>query len=147
MKCFNVFYILIVGLLTSCTSSPTWEGKNSAKKSSAEENSKKLLLLRVGMNKSDVLKIMGPPDKTESYDLGKGTAVEFYLYETEKRSHQDKDSTDVQFTPLAFQNNKLIGWGRNYYEKVIHHEIDIKESDIEFGTIPDFNIYEVEEFH
>ena len=45
-------------------------------------------------------------------------------------SYRDRKVTDNSLTPLVFENNKLIGWGRKFAEKkkLIHEDI-IDETD------------------
>lgn len=104
-----------------------------------------MLSLKIGQTRGEVLNIMGDPAKTESYDLGNGNVVVFYFYRTEGWSNQTLYDTDRQFTPVAFQNDKVIGWGRNYYDRVIKHQLDLKVGDAGFGLIPDFDPSEVVE--
>lgn len=138
--------VLVSGLLASCAGSPAWQSMQiSSTRSVAEKTNKKMLSLKVGQCKSEVLKIMGEPVKTESYDLGKGTVVEFYFYRTQGWSTYETRDNDCQFTPVAFQNDKLVGWGRNYYDKVTRQQIDLKIGDAGFGVIPSFNLSEVTE--
>lgn len=137
------FSFLVFGILASCAGSPAWQSMQiSSTRGVAEKNNKKMLSLKVGQSKSDVMKIMGDPSKTESYDLGKGTVVEFYFFRTEGWSNHNLQDTDAQFTPVAFQNDKLVGWGRNYYDRVKKQQIELKVGDIGFGVIPEFNSLE-----
>jgi len=61
---------------------------------------------------------MGSPYKTEMYMVD-GKPTEFWLYLTEGRSINDSRLTDANFTPLAFENGVLKGWGRNYYDNTL----------------------------
>ena len=140
MHQYVIYGILVTGLLTSCAGSPAWQSMQiSSTRKVAERNNQKMLSLKVGQSKRDVLQIMGDPTKTESYDLGNEVVVEFYFYRTQGWSNHDLQDTDTQFTPVAFQNNKLVGWGRNYYNKVINHQLDIKITGDRLGVIPEFD--------
>lgn len=33
--------------------------------------------------------------------------------------------TDAQFTPVAIENDKVAGWGRNYYDRVVRAAVDV----------------------
>ena len=137
-----------LGLLVSCAppGSVAWcKEQIGATRKAAEANNKKMVSLKIGQSKADILAIMGSPTKTECYDLGKGGIVEFYFYRTQGWSNHDLQDTDAQFTPVAFQNEKLVGWGRNYYEKVIRQQIDLKVSGLDVGTIPEFDPVEATE--
>jgi len=136
-RCFE-FFILI--LLSSCAGSPAWQSLQiSSTRSEASKNNKKMLSLKIGQSKSEVLSIMGNPAKTESYDLGGGEVIEFYFYRTQGWSTHQTYDVDFQFTPVAFHNDKLVGWGRNYYDKVTRQQLELKVGEIEFKGIPDFN--------
>lgn len=110
------FFIISV---LSCAGSPLrtqWE---------AEKNRSNMLQLKIGMSKEQVHASMGNPYKTESYQIESRT-IEFWLYLTEGRDIYDRTLRDSNFTPLAFENNTLTGWGRNYYDNVLRIKQDIK---------------------
>lgn len=109
-------------LLVACAGSPYRTGIE------AKENRGNLLKLNVGMTKDQVLVVMGQPYKTEMY-VTDGKPVEFWLYLTEGKSIHDLRITDSNFTPLAFENGILKGWGRNYYDNAlrIKKEITIEQ--------------------
>ena len=76
------------------------------------------------MSKEEVLTLMGDPYKTESYQV-ENKSLEFWLYLTEGKSVYDRTLRDSNFTPLAFENNTLSGWGRNYYDNTLRIKQDI----------------------
>ena len=106
-------------LLYGCAGSPVRTGWE------AETNRAYMLNLKIGMSKSQVLALMGSPYKTESYQI-EGKNLEFWLYLTEGRGIYDRTLRDSNFAPLAFENDVLLGWGRNYYENKLRIEQDIK---------------------
>jgi len=67
---------------------------------------------------------MGTPYKTESY-AQEGKNLDFWLYLTEGKSMSGLPLSDTNFTPLAFENGILKGWGRNYYDTVLRIKKDI----------------------
>ncbi len=79
--------------------------------------------LKIGLSKEEVLSVMDRPYKTESYQVGQKT-LEFWLYLTEGKPVYGSLG-DSNFTPLAFENDVLTGWGRNYYDRVLHIKQDI----------------------
>lgn len=149
MRWISRYSFLFVAVLFSCepmAGSPAWLSEQiSSTRKVAQKNNKNMLSLKIGQTRGEVLNIMGDPAKTESYDLGNGNVVVFYFYRTEGWSNQTLYDTDRQFTPVAFQNDKVIGWGRNYYDRVIKHQLDLKVGDAGFGLIPDFDPSEVVE--
>ena len=97
------------------------------------DNQENIMKLSVGMSKGDVMKIMGTecvdafrhtgkgrpplpaacnPYKTETQNVdGKSYEVLYYVTDQMK---DDGAITDDELTPLYLQNDKLIGWGRNF---------------------------------
>jgi len=70
---------------------------------------------------------MGEPRKTEAYSM-EGQNTEFWLYLAEGTIIGDGRMGAKNFTPLAFENEILIGWGRNFYDQALkyEHKIGIK---------------------
>lgn len=78
------------------------------------ENSKKL---RINMSKAQVLKVMGKPVQNQDYSAPN---VWFYYIDT---AWYDGLTTEDECLPLIFRNEKLIGWGWDYFEKArIQHK-------------------------
>jgi len=113
--------LILAGFLAGCAGSPIQTGWE------AEKNRKAMLHLNIGMTKAEVQNIMGEPRKTEAYSRD-GRNIEFWLYMTEGRDIYDRTLRDSNFTPLAFEDGKLIGWGRNFYDQTLkyEHKIEIK---------------------
>ena len=109
--------VLIIAVL-GCAGSPIRTGWE------ADKNRSNLLKLKIGMSKEEVLTLMGDPYKTESYQA-ENKSLEFWLYLTEGKSVYDRTLRDSNFTPLAFENNTLTGWGRNYYDNTLRIKQDI----------------------
>ena len=101
-------------VLVGCAGSPV------ATAPIAEKNRKLMLQLKVGMTEATVLGIMGDPHDTETYSVNGGTR-KFWFYRTSATPMRGRERTnrEIQFTPFAFKEGKLEGWGRNYYENVI----------------------------
>jgi hypothetical protein len=115
--CFAI-PILIISMF-GCAGSPIRTGWE------AEKNRSNMLKLKIGMSKEQVLTLMGDPYKTESYRI-EGTSLEFWLYLTEGRDIYVRTLGNSNFTPLAFEDNTLTGWGRNYYDNDLRIKQDIK---------------------
>ena len=117
-----ILSLSLLVLLVACAGSPYRTGIE------AEQNRGNLLKLIVGLTKDQVLAAMGQPYKTEMYVIDR-KPVEFWLYLTEGKSIHDRRLTDSNFTPLAFENGILKGWGRNYYDNAlrIKKEITIEQ--------------------
>ena len=79
-------------------------------------NQENLELLKKGMTEQDVLTIMGTPQIKEDYHK----AI-ILLYYTDW-DWADAAVLKAECTPLVFENDKLIGWGRGFYKNYIHKE-------------------------
>jgi len=119
MKQDRLFGLAIVLLaVMGCAGSPYQTGRE------AESNRANLFNLRIGLTKDQVRAVMGTPYKTESY-AQEGKHLDFWLYLTEGKSLSGLPLNDSNFTPLAFENGILKGWGRNYYDTVLRIKKDI----------------------
>jgi len=119
MKQGRLFGLAIVLLaVIGCAGSPYQTGRE------AERNRANLFDLKIGLTKDQVRAVMGTPYKTESY-AQEGKNLDFWLYLTEGKSMSGLPLSDTNFTPLAFENGILKGWGRNYYDTVLRIKKDI----------------------
>src|SRR5665213_1156169 len=62
-----------------------------------------------GMTKIQMINSIGDPDSIEIYKKSDLTQVEFYMYSRKYQSSQEK-------VPVCLINNKVVGWGKTYYE-------------------------------
>lgn len=85
---------------------------------SIKSNRTNLLKLEIGMSKAEAISIMGTPFKNESYETKNGGQMDFYMYRTDLDASESR-WTDAELTPLCFIDNKLKGWGRNFYDDTI----------------------------
>ncbi len=87
------------------------EGCGGAVGLAAAGNRNNLNKIEIGMTKVEVREIMGKPHQREA-----DTEYEWWSYLTHNSDpiygivYREKD-----FTPVAFKDGKLIGWGRNFY--------------------------------
>jgi hypothetical protein len=124
MKIINIF--VIVALFIGCTGSRAWYGmKMGQTAEEAEINNQKIMKLKIGQSKEEVLKIMGPPTKREAYKLENKKIVEFLFYRTQGWAPDGLGDRDSQFTPVAIVNTELVGWGRNYYDNVVRAAVEV----------------------
>jgi len=127
-KIFLVCFLFLI--LTGCVGSQAWYSIRTRETLvEANNNREKVAKLKIGMTQEEVIQLLGAPYKTEAYSSeGKGSI--FLLYRTEgwnTSTWPPQQDTDIQFTPLCFEDNKLVGWGRNFYvEKKKSYEIEIK---------------------
>jgi len=102
------------------------------------ENRQNLMHLSVGLNKQDVLKVMGTetkktdvgsvitnPYRTEMYKVNNNT-FELLLYYTDLKK-SDGAITDDELTPIIIKNGKVDGWGWSYWNNIIKkYEIRVR---------------------
>jgi hypothetical protein len=62
-----------------------------------------------GMTKPQMIDMLGTPDTIEIYKKTDLTQVEYYFY------HRDYQSSRLK-VPVCLVNNKVVGWGKSFYE-------------------------------
>lgn len=76
-----------------------------------------LVKLQEGQSKNDVLHLMEHlPHRIESHQY-QGAFYEIWFYNIQER-YTDKE----KLIPLVFKNQKLIGWGQDFYDDTIKIE-------------------------
>jgi outer membrane protein assembly factor BamE (lipoprotein component of BamABCDE complex) len=74
--------------------------------------------LKLGMTKSEVLGIMGPPGTEESGDyLGGHYSIYFYL--THSMDFPESNTVRNGYTPLVFKKDRLVGMGKRFYREAV----------------------------
>jgi len=102
--------ILILISMIGCADGVMRLGKEAAKTRS------RLVELRMGMTKNEVVALMGQPSKIEAYEI-QGKNLEFWLYLT--RYDRPYSAPNPEYTPLAFEEDILEGWGMDYYDQAL----------------------------
>jgi len=123
-RCLTIFFVLFMSLLSSCSRSPIVTGVH------AEENRYRLSWVKVGMTKGNVYDKMGCPQRTEKVEVN-GTHYEIWYYLTKRYALGQTRLLPQNTTPLIFKNNKLIGWGREYYNYLLNvdNEREVRKSN------------------
>ena len=91
------------------------------------KNQNNLLKLQKGMSKGKVLEVMGAPNFDEVYESLYGHTLMIAYYYTHHQKFDGKITKD-ECTPVVIKNEKLIGWGDDFYqwfqrrEKKINHQ-------------------------
>ena len=80
----------------------------------ARLNNENLSKLKLGMTKDEMLKIMGKPRSSEVYKI-KEAKIELISYLTETVKFEDHIG-QKHLTPVALQDDKVVGWGRGYFD-------------------------------
>ena len=74
--------------------------------------------VRLGSPKLEVTAVLGQPVRAESFMLTDGAMVEVLFYHTAGTVCRRPD-LDAGLMPFVFQNNRLLGYGQNYYHDFI----------------------------
>ncbi|MDD5458408.1 MAG: DUF3192 domain-containing protein [Phycisphaerae bacterium] len=98
----NIIFCIILLFFTGCKSIC-----NLDRSCVSQRNRDNLNLLEIGMSKNDVLDIMGKPYQREAF-----SDTEALLYLT---NHSAYVSDSERYTPVVFKNERLAGWGRNFW--------------------------------
>ena len=75
----------------------------------AARNNTSMMKLSIGDPKETVVSIMGQPKSRETF---KGK--EYWLYRTTGFASEEQDL----YTPFVFENGKLLGWGKIYWNDI-----------------------------
>ena len=79
-------------------------------------NIKNLEKSRIGMTKTEVFTLMGPADKSETFER-KDVTVEILYYLTSGSYSPKTGWQNIDSTPFVFEAGLLKGWGKYYYEQ------------------------------
>ncbi len=78
--------------------------------------------LRLGFNKLQTVSIVGAPAHAETFQLANGAVIEVLFYHTPETICRVQASLGAQvegLMPMVFQDDRLIGYGPNYYRDFI----------------------------
>lgn len=115
-------FVIVALFLAGCAGSPAQTGWRAA------ENKKNMIGLKPDMTTEQVVKLMGPPDKTEMYRGKNNDSILTYLYITEGMDTYSRRWNETNYTPLIFVNDRLSGWGWNQLDTASkRYEFVIKE--------------------
>jgi hypothetical protein len=88
--------------------------------------------LKIGMAKTEVLGIMGPPGISESGDYRGGHyTVLFYL--THSMDFDQSNTVRNGYTPLVFKNDTLVGIGKRDYRQAVDRPEAV---EVPAGSLP-----------
>jgi hypothetical protein len=100
--------VAVAVFLASCADSPASPGIR------AYENKKTMVHLKPEMTTEQVTKLMGPPDKIETYRGKNNEAILTYWYLTKGLDeYTNRGLNKDNFTPFIFVDDGLSGWGWN----------------------------------
>lgn len=102
---------LLLLLLVACGLALTLSACNSFGYYEARENLRKSAGLRIGMSKAQVLEVMGEPIRDEEY-----CRPDIWFYYINPLWYDGMPTID-ECMPLVFKDDKLIGWGNDFYNQ------------------------------
>jgi hypothetical protein len=94
-----VLFVVVAALLCSC--------------SAIKRNNENIVKLKVSMTQDEVVKAMGTPAASESYEAVGGERINILYYQTEEKPLTVTSIKD-ECTPIVFINDKLTGWGEKF---------------------------------
>lgn len=97
--------IICAFLMLGCAGSPVRTGWQ------ASHHTEAMVRVKPDMTATEVVKIMGNPDKTELYRGKNDEVILVYLYITEGRDIFTREWNESNYTPFVFVNDRLYGWG------------------------------------
>jgi hypothetical protein len=74
--------------------------------------------IKLGMTTEEVIGLMGQPKVVEEGTYRKGTFT-FYFYQTHSMDYDGSQTVRGGFTPLVFQENRLVGIGSRAYLRTV----------------------------
>ncbi len=84
--------------------------------------SRNMARLRLGFNKLQTVGIVGAPAHAETFQLANGAVIEVLFYHTPETICRVQASLGAQvegLMPMVFQDDRMIGYGPNYYRDFI----------------------------
>ncbi|HDZ62449.1 MAG TPA: DUF3192 domain-containing protein [Nitrospirae bacterium] len=113
-KKYSVIYLITFIFLCGCA---TWP-------SGIARTRDNLMKLELGMTKGEVINTLGKPYSREVFLGEDGKQLEYLIYLTQYTYSGAIPDSDK--TPICFRDGKLIGWGRNFYDRTQKYDVKIK---------------------
>lgn len=82
----------------------------------ASQPAKPFVEPQLGMTKQQLTGTFGQPDSIEIYEKSNKTRVEFYTYVKYYQSQSGDNSVQQEKMPVCLINDRVVGWGKTYYE-------------------------------
>lgn len=89
--------------------------------------------VRLGYNKLQVVSIIGDPANSETFSLSNGAAVEVLFYHTPETICR-VSARGEGLMPLVFQDDRLLGYGQNYYKQFIVPMMRVMATPVAVGA-------------
>lgn len=79
--------------------------------------------VHLGMTRSEVIGIMGPPGVREEGDY-RGGRYTFFFYRTHNMDFDESNTVRNGYTPLVFKGDRLVGMGKRDYRLAVDRPED-----------------------
>ena len=86
-------------------------------------NNLNLISVKIGDSRDTLNRKMGTPKRNEQYS-NDGKITEVWFYRTSRIGDGGLES-DAEYTPVVIVDDKVIGWGRKFYDNSIRIKSDI----------------------
>ena len=93
----------------------SWD-KGQSWQATQAKNRANLSKLTIGMDREQVITLMGTADFSEAY-IKQDREVTVLYYRTQ-RTKEDGTTTKEECTPIVLANNQVIGWGNAAYDNL-----------------------------
>lgn len=80
-----------------------------------ERQTKAFVEPRYGMNRRQLIDLLGEPKEIEIYQKTDLTRLEFYIYVR-------KDQLSQSQVPVGLIDKKVVGWGKTYYDDQVNQD-------------------------
>ena len=107
---YAAFVMAVITLYPDSSKNMDWQDRE-------EYNKVQMSKLELGLQKKQILELLGSPDITEAKrNDNKELQVMFYRTQHKK---SDGITTEDECTVLLFENNELIAWGESAYKSFV----------------------------
>lgn len=107
---YAVFVMAVITLYPDTPQDMDWKDRE-------QYNKVQISKLELGLEKKQILELLGSPDITEA-KRNDGMELQVMFYRTQHRK-ADGITTEDECTALLFENNKLIAWGDTAYQSFV----------------------------
>jgi len=107
---YAAFVMAVITLYPDSSHDMDWQDRE-------EYNKVQISKLELGLQKKQILELLGSPDITEA-KRNDNIELQVMLYRTQHKK-SDGITTEDECTALLFENNELIAWGDSAYQSFI----------------------------
>ena len=105
---YVLFAVAVVELYPQDPKTMEWEDRE-------QFNRVQMGKLQVGADRQNIMALLGSPEISEAKKV-EDKVVQVMFYRTQHKK-SDGITTEDECTPLLFENNKLIAWGKGTYQQ------------------------------